>query len=523
MTLFIAMAAALSVGYILFIVFSKLLTNRFDHTNSEYSAEVVEEARKQAEHIKYEAVQTEIAKLQLNEEDVESELRIRKEDLKLEEEALTLREDSLVHAENRIKKQEKDFNEVQAKLHVVQKKKQDIEEVQSQFQSEISDALAKRSNVDIKQTLEQQKLTLIQSRTVEQQKLIRLQVEELQNSVKRVATRFMGRAMTRYAPEFYWPKMINHVDVPEDKKNLIEILTTENCPLFQIIKEKAEVDAVLVQPDRTPSIPHIKLNGGMGAYREAMRLALMEFIQGGSLNFEKLTPLFEKYKQNITLQAQKLGKIGVDELQLKDIHPEVQLLIGFLNWRTSYRQNQFLHSLEVAKLAGLVAHEVGVDAMEAKRCGLLHDIGKVLDYRIEGSHAVISGDYADRYGERRDICDVLMSHHNDLVVESPMAYVLKTADTLSGARPGARVNLEEGYQLRLGAIDEVVKSFNGVTKVIIMNGAKEVHVEVNHRRVRDEHLQELASAIAKKITEDVAFPGQIKVMVTRRLESTAVA
>ena len=523
MSVFVAISSALVLGYLIFLVFSKLLTNRFKNTNSEYSADVVSEARKQAEHIKYEAVQTELAKLQLVEEDVESELRVRKEDLKLEEEALTLREESLVHSENRIKKQEKDFQEVVSRLEIVSVKKKEIDDVQAQFQLEIGEALAKRSNVDVKQTLEQQKLNLIQSRTVENQKLLRLQTEELQNSAKRVATRFMGRAMTRYAPEFYWPKMINHVDVPEDKKNLIQELTSENCALFQIIKEKAEVDAVLVQPDRTPSIPHIKLNGGLGAYREAMRMALIEFVQSGSLNYEKLTPLFEKHKMNITLQAQKLGKIGVDELKLKDIHPEIQLLIGMLNWRTSYRQNQFLHSLEVAKLAGLVAYEVGVDAMEAKRCGLLHDIGKVLDYNIEGSHAVISGDYADRYGESRDICDVLMSHHNDLVVESPMAYVLKTADTLSGARPGARVNLEEGYQLRLGAIDEVVKSFNGVTKVIIMNGAKEVHVEVNNRRVRDEHLQDLATAIAKKITEDVAFPGQIKVMVTRRLESTAVA
>ena len=523
MTLFFAIAAGLVVGYALFLVFSKFLTNRFKVTNSEYSAEVVEEARKQAEHIKYEAVQTELVKLQLVEEDVESELRVRKEDLKLEEEALTLREESLVHSENRIKKQEKDYHDVETRFQTVVVKKNEINEQFQEFQTEIGVALAKRSNADVKQILEQQKLTLIQTRTLDHQKLMRVQTEDLQNSVKRIATRFMGRAMTRYAPEFYWPKMINHVDVPEDKKSLLADLSLENCVLYQMVKEKAEVDATLVQPERNPSSPHIKLGGGMGAYREAMRLALIEFIQSGSQNYDKLTPLFEKHKQNIILQAQKLGKIGVDDLQLSGIHPEVQLLIGFLNWRTSYRQNQFLHSLEVAKLAGLVAYEVGVDPMEAKRCGLLHDIGKVLDYRIDGSHAVISGDYADRYGERREICDVLMSHHNDLLVETPMAYVLKTADTLSGARPGARVNLEEGYQLRLGAIDEVVKSFNGVTKVIIMNGAKEVHVEVNNRRVKDEHLQDLASAIAKKITEDVAFPGQIKVMVTRRLESTAVA
>ena len=155
-------------------------------------------------------------------------------------------------------------------------------------------------------------------------------------------------------------------------------------------------------------------------------------------------------------QAKTLGKRAVNELRLEGIHPEIQYLIGALNWRTSYRQNQWYHTVEVAVLAGLIASEIGVDPDFAKRCGLLHDIGKAIDYRIEGSHAV-SGDYADRYGEKI-ICDTVMSHHADLLVETPLAYTLIAADTLSGARPGARINLEEGYQIRLSAIAEVVKA-----------------------------------------------------------------
>ena len=174
-------------------------------------------------------------------------------------------------------------------------------------------------------------------------------------------------------------------------------------------------------------------------------------------------------------------------------------------------------------LAGLVAEELGVDPTAAKRCGLLHDIGKVLDYRIEGSHAVISGDYADRFGESRYICDTLMSHHNDLVLETPLAHVLKTADTLSGARPGARVNLEEGYQDRLRDIDDVVRGFPGITKSAIMNGGREIHIEVHHKRVREDEIETMTAAIARKLETDVAFPGQIKVMITRRFESSTVA
>ena len=179
--------------------------------------------------------------------------------------------------------------------------------------------------------------------------------------------------------------------------------------------------------------------------------------------------------------------------------------------------------MEVAKLAGIIASELGVDADAAKRCGLLHDIGKAIDYRIEGSHAVISGDYADRFGENRLICDTVMSHHNDLVIETPLAYVLRAADTLSGARPGARVNLEEGYQMRMSGIESCVRSFPGVVSLSIMNGAREVHVEVNNKRVQEHDLERLSQSIARKIETDVAFPGEIKILVSRRFEATAVA
>src|SRR5262249_22269531 len=212
------------------------------------------------------------------------------------------------------------------------------------------------------------------------------------------------------------------------------------------------------------------------------RLALVELLTKGPTLWPKAGAIYDKHRAQIEQEAARLGRIAVRECQLMGIHPEIQKLVGYLNWRTSYRQNQWFHTVEVAKLAGILASELGVDPDAAKRCGLLHDIGKALDYRIEGSHAVISGDYADRFGETRLICDTVMSHHNDLVIETPLAYVLRAADTLSGARPGARVNLEEGYQMRLSGIESAVRSFPGVVSISIMNGAREVHVEVNHKR-----------------------------------------
>ena len=257
--------------------------------------------------------------------------------------------------------------------------------------------------------------------------------------------------------------------------------------------------------------------------KEAARLTLDEIIPRGPNAWAKVQRTYEKHRKNLDVQAQKLGRQAVTELKLTDIHPEIQRMVGALNWRTSYRQNQFHHSLEVAKLAGIVANELGVDPELAKRSGLLHDIGKGIDYRIEGSHAVISGDYADRYGESKIVCDTVMSHHNDLVLETALSYVLKSADTLSGARPGARINLEEGYQVRLLAIEEVVRSFPGITKMSIMNGGREVHIDVNHKKIKEGELESFTASIARKLEENVAFPGQIRVLVSRRFESTAVA
>ena len=211
------------------------------------------------------------------------------------------------------------------------------------------------------------------------------------------------------------------------------------------------------------------------------------------------------------------------KLSLKGIHPEIQKLVGALNWRTSYRQNQWYHTVEVATLAGILANELGEDPDAAKRTGLLHDIGKALDYGIDASHAIISADYADRFGEKRYICDVVLSHHADLLVESPLAYILQTADTLSGARPGARVNLEEGYQIRLGAIQDAVYSFEGISDLAIMNGGREVHVQVFHNNVHTKELKSLAEKIARRIEDEVNYPGQIKVIVTRTIEATKVA
>jgi ribonuclease Y len=514
------LAVSVVIGYIIFRAGLYFLPGRLAAGNRSQKTEVLKDARIQAGTICEDLLKRADANIQILREDLEDALAERKEDLKAAEADLEVRERLFESEESQVEKLEKD-------LEVASRKTQSLRDINSNLERQVGDAdtslkrkLEELSRTDSNELKLAIKRSIVEGRQLECQKVLRIVADDLASSGKRSGQRIIGRAMARYAPEFPWPKMLNHVEV--ESARLADELEA-NPQVILDMKELAGIEIELSRPENPEFNPLLRLSGGAGVDRESARLALQELLTKGASSWTKSRESYARHREAIEQQAIKLGRQAVVALHLDNIHPEVQKLVGYLNWRTSYRQNQYLHSFEVAVLAGVVASELGVDPADAKRCGLLHDIGKALDYRIEGSHAVISGDYADRFGERRLICDTVMSHHNDLVLETPMAYVLKTADTLSGARPGARVNLEEGYQIRLNAIDEVIRSFPGVTKSAIMNGGREVHVEVNHKRVKDEDLQKLSTEIAKRIETDVAFPGQIKVLVTRRFEATSVA
>ncbi|MEY4631610.1 MAG: ribonuclease [Pseudomonadota bacterium] len=512
--------ASMAAGYAFFRLALLILPGRLAASNRKQKSEVLREAKIQAETICDDLLKRADANIQILREDLEESINERKEDLKTSEEDLERRESLLETEESQMTRLEGDMETIQRKVQSMRDISANLEGRLESNAGELKRRLEEASRADANELKLALKRDLIESRQLECQKVLRIASDELASSGKKSAQRIMSRAMARYAPEFPWPKMLNHVEI-ESARLADEI--EANPQLVLDMKELAGIEIELSRPENPDFSPLLRLSGGAGVERESARLTLQELIAKGPSAWTKSKEAYARHREAIEQQATKLGRQAVLALQLDNIHPEVQKLVGYLNWRTSYRQNQYLHSFEVAVLAGVVASELGVDPADAKRCGLLHDIGKALDYRIEGSHAVISGDYADRFGERRLICDTVMSHHNDLILETPLAFVLKTADTLSGARPGARVNLEEGYQIRLNAIDEVIRSFPGVTKSAIMNGGREVHVEVSHKRIKDADLQQMSTEIAKRIETDVAFPGQIKVQVTRRFEATSVA
>lgn len=508
----------LGYGIVKFITW--IVPRKLRSENGMQREELLKAARDRGQLLKDEAAARDERRFQLSKEELEEQIKDHKEDLLIEEQDLDARERYAETEEARLKHMERDIENAKAKVSTLEKAAQLKAEEYTQQTNELRLKLQEVSGSQAEQLKSTMKQSFVEARQLECQKLLKTLADDLNTASKRNASRMLSRTLARYAPEFPWPKATNHVEI--DAKTL-EILSTPENTLLADIKSLAEVEVELLPGNQQGGSPIIKLAGGSGILREAARLALNEVIHKNSGGWAKIAGVYEKQRQALLSQALTLGKKAVEELQLDGMHPEILTLVGSLNWRTSYRQNQYLHTVEVAKLAGIIASEIGVDPEQAKRSGLLHDIGKCLDYRIEGSHAVISGDYADRFGESRVICDTVMSHHNDLVLETPLSFVLKSADTLSGARPGARVNLEEGYQDRLSGIDEVVRSFPGVSKSLIMNGGREVHVDVHHKKINDADLESLTTAIAKKIEKDVAFPGQIKVLVTRRFEAVSVA
>jgi ribonuclease Y len=347
--------------------------------------------------------------------------------------------------------------------------------------------------------------------------------ERLKAEAQRGAREVLQSIYNRYNPRFVWPKTSFSVEAPS--KDIVLRHFGEESPIVKLLIDGTDTALDIALDPQSNEAPTLKISGGAGVDKEIIRLTLEEVFGRNQFNPDRVRQILQKHRQSIDQQVLRMGQDAIKILGLDPMHPEILKLIGSLNYRTSHRQNQYFHSLEVARLAGMLADEVGVDAKLAKRSGILHDIGKVLDYKIEGSHAVISGDYATRFGEAEVVVDTVLSHHDDKIVETPHAYILKAADAMSGARPGARVDMEEGFQKRIEGIAEVINSFQGqgVTGSAIMHAGREVHVFVDNRRIKEKDIDPLAQNICRKLESDVQFPGQIKVTVVRRIEISEVA
>ena len=273
--------------------------------------------------------------------------------------------------------------------------------------------------------------------------------------------------------------------------------------------------------DDTPEV--VIVSGFDPVRREVARIALEKLIQDGRIHPARIEETVEKVKKELDAQIKEAGEAAMFECGIFGLHPEVVKLLGRLKFRTSYGQNVLKHSIEVSHLAGVMATELGLDVQLAKRAGLLHDLGKAVDFEIEGTHMQIGGDLAKKYRENHNVVNAILAHHGDVEPKTLEAVLVQAADSISGARPGARRETTTNYIKRLQKLEEISSSFKGVEKCYAIQAGREVRVMVRPEQINDAQTLFLAKDIAKKIEQEMEYPGQIKVNDIREWRATEYA
>ena len=328
-----------------------------------------------------------------------------------------------------------------------------------------------------------------------------------------MARELISQAVARCAADHSSEATVSVVPLPSDEMKG-RIIGREGRNI-RALETATGVDLII---DDTPEA--ITLSSFDPVRREVARMTLEKLISDGRIHPARIEETVEKCRRELELAMKREGEKAVMDVGVHGIHPDMVKLLGRLRYRTSYGQNVLNHSLEVAYLSGILAAELGVNVTQARRAGLLHDIGKALDHEIEGSHISIGVDIAKKYKENPAIIHAIEAHHGDVEAKTPLAFIVMAADAISAARPGARRENLESYIKRLESLEEIASGFEGVERSFAIQAGREVRIMVKPDAINDDALILLAHSISQKIEETLDYPGQIKVNVIR--ESRAV-
>ncbi len=473
---------------------------------------IVSDATKQSESIIREAnLQAKDMLLQARTE-CENETRERKQELKeLErrvqgkEENLDRKFESIDRRDTDLQKRERAFSEREQGF---EKKEKELDATISEQRSRL-ESLSGLSSEEAKRQL----IELIENEAkLEAGKSLKRIEEETRAEADKKAKEIISLAIQRYAGDYVAERTVSVVQLPSDEMKG-RIIGREGRNI-RAIEAATGIDIII---DDTPEA--VILSGHNPVRREIAKLALERLIADGRIHPSRVEEVVTKVEAEVNDAINEAGERAIFDTGLHGIHKEIQKLVGRLRYRTSFAQNVYTHSLEVAFICGVMAAELGLPVKAARRAGLLHDIGKAVDHEVEGPHAAIGADLARKYGESPKIVSAIGGHHDDNP-GSILGVLVQAADTLSAARPGARKEMLENYVKRLDDLEGIARGFDGVEKSYALQAGREIRVMVENQRITDEAAVVLSNDIARKIEKELSYPGQIKVTVIR--ESRAV-
>ena len=505
----IAAVVAIVVGFLIgYFLMQKVLKDRNDAAVTEAQTKL-SEAQREAESLKREALveaKDEVLKIR---QDAERESKERMREVRTAENHLNQREQSL---DKRIEALDHREHQISSMQGQVDRRAKDIERAEAEVAQRLETVAGMSADEAKNELLDSLKDEVVH----ESAAIIRDSETRTRAEADKKAREILSVAIQRLAADQTAQITVSTIHIPsDDLKGRIIGREGRNIRSFE------QITGTNLIIDDTPECVTVSCHDPVR--REIASVTLHNLISDGRIHPARIEEMFHKAEKYVNQQIKEAAEKATFDTGIHDLHPELEKILGRLRYRTSYGQNVLNHSLEVAYLCGMMASELGLDPVPAKRAGLLHDLGKAVDHEIEGSHAVIGADLARRYGEDPVIVHAIEAHHNDVEPNSVIDVLVQAADAVSAARPGARKENIESYIKRLEKLEEIANSYSGVERTHAIQAGREVRVIVTPDKVDEAHSTVLAHDIAQQIQNETKYPGQVKVVVIRETRAVDFA